>query len=115
MNESIIIDEPGAPKCSKCAALCCKLFNIGLTEEEKEMPLFKAVAINGELHAPCPFLSSNNACTIYANRPAVCRKYDCRTDERNLNAPNEPELKGEKTLLHHLPYWMLTGGKFYKI
>ena len=90
-EDFLFADEPTAPKCSKCAALCCKPWHISLTEEEKRKPLFKPfINVLGLIIKPCPFLTATNACSIYTDRPFGCRKYDCRVDKRNMNAPNEP-------------------------
>lgn len=38
--------------------------------------------LEGIRGAPCPFLGENNRCTIYNDRPLVCRTYTCVGDPR---------------------------------
>jgi Fe-S-cluster containining protein len=35
-------------------------------------------------HSPCPFLGTDNYCSIYSVRPQACREYP-HTDRKNIN------------------------------
>lgn len=50
----------GAYECTKCGA-CCVAPDIA--------------ALNKPLGLRCPHLGPDNLCTVYENRPAVCRSY----------------------------------------
>jgi Fe-S-cluster containining protein len=69
-----------------CKAVCCKL-NFALTPGEvkegkvkwdREFPYLIAHQENGY----CAHLDSGKGCEIHADRPALCRRFDCRTDGR---------------------------------
>jgi Fe-S-cluster containining protein len=38
--------------------------------------------LEGKVGDPCPFLGEDNSCTIYNDRPIVCRTYTCVDDPR---------------------------------
>jgi len=38
--------------------------------------------LEGTIGTPCPFLASDNKCSIYEDRPVVCRTYSCMDDPR---------------------------------
>lgn len=38
--------------------------------------------LEGEAGQPCPYLDNKNRCTIYNDRPVVCRSYTCVGDSR---------------------------------
>ncbi|MDQ4149141.1 MAG: YkgJ family cysteine cluster protein [Actinomycetota bacterium] len=89
------IDPPGpAPSvdinCEErlhlCKAACCKL-NFALTPAEvrsgkvkwdKQFPYLIAHSPNGY----CAHADEKLRCTIYEDRPSLCRRYDCRRDTR---------------------------------
>lgn len=45
--------------------------------------------------APCPFLSPDNSCTIYANRPKACREYP-HTDRKKMVQITELTLRNTR-------------------
>ena len=70
-----------------CHAVCCRL-RFALTLEEVESgplkwdlgrPYYNRHDSDGYCHACAP---GTHACTIYADRPAVCRTYSCAGDAR---------------------------------
>lgn len=42
----------------------------------------KVYYLEGTLGTACPFLASDNKCSIYDDRPIVCRTYSCMDDPR---------------------------------
>lgn len=69
-----------------CKAVCCKL-NFALTPGEvragkvkwdRKFPYLIAHGENGY----CAHLDTGSGCNIFEDRPALCRRFDCRTDER---------------------------------
>ena len=69
-----------------CKAVCCKL-NFALTPGEvrsgkiqwdRKFPYLIAHGDDGY----CAHLDQGQGCNIHADRPALCRRFDCRTDER---------------------------------
>ncbi|MGQ0678823.1 MAG: YkgJ family cysteine cluster protein [Actinomycetota bacterium] len=69
-----------------CKAVCCKL-NFALTPGEvkdrkvkwdEEFPYLIAHGANGY----CAHLNPEKGCEIFEDRPALCRRFDCRTDGR---------------------------------
>lgn len=87
-------EEPGAEavvdcesRLSLCQAVCCRL-NFALSVDEIEasqvrwdlgMPYFVRKRENG----CCTHLNAEHAgCTVYADRPRVCRRYSCAHDQR---------------------------------
>lgn len=69
-----------------CKAVCCKL-NFALTPSEvrsgkiewdQQYPYLIAHGENGY----CAHLTEGKGCNIYDDRPALCRRFDCRTDGR---------------------------------
>ena len=80
-------------ECVKCGS-CCKCFRIvlSLADVNKEprlqkvmIPIYKILGktrrymaekkLPFALPKPCPFLLSNNECSIYETRPQMCRDY----------------------------------------
>ena len=61
--------------CLSCG-LCCdgSLFWAVPVEKGEDVPV--PLDAEGRLRQPCPRF--NGACTIYADRPAACRTFDCR-------------------------------------
>ncbi len=75
--------SPG--KCKGCGK-CCNFFIIKhkLDKAGKEWITargFESKAGYIKFNIPCQFLTRNKECDIWANRPAVCRKYHCRNDK----------------------------------
>jgi Fe-S-cluster containining protein len=69
-----------------CKAVCCKL-NFALTPGEvrsgkvqwdRKLPYLIAHKENGY----CAHLDEGKGCDIFEDRPALCRRFDCRTDGR---------------------------------
>jgi Fe-S-cluster containining protein len=70
-----------------CKAVCCKLY-AALTAKEVESgkikwdlgnPYFNRHMSSGYC---CHFIPGIQGCSIYKNRPYICRKYDCSQDKR---------------------------------
>ncbi len=72
---------------SVCKAICCKL-NFALSIDEIETgsakwDLGRPYFIRQERNGACTHLKSNKqCCSIYSDRPKVCRKYSCAKDKR---------------------------------
>lgn len=70
-----------------CKAICCKL-NFPLSVEEIESgnvkwDLGQPYFIRHEENGYCSHLNTKNkCCSIYNNRPGICRKYSCANDKR---------------------------------
>lgn len=69
-----------------CKAVCCKL-NFALTPGEVRSGKVKWDQDFPHLiaHGPdgyCAHLDRSKGCNIFADRPALCRRFDCRTDGR---------------------------------
>ena len=70
-----------------CRAVCCRL-HFALTAEQVESGRIKwdlgePYYIRHESTGYCHHLDpSGKGCTVYENRPGVCRKYSCAQDER---------------------------------
>jgi Fe-S-cluster containining protein len=84
--------------CSKCSAICCQYVAIEIDKpttrgDFEDIRWYIAhqdiwVFVEGEewyvcIERPCKFLSKNNKCTMYENRPRICRKYNTVNCERN--------------------------------
>ena len=72
-----------------CKAVCCSL-SFALTAEEVESgeikwDLGEPYYIRQESTGCCTHLDPNKGCSIYENRPGVCRQYSCANDERIWN------------------------------
>lgn len=69
-----------------CKAVCCKL-NFALTPAEvrsgkvKWDPKLPYLVAHGE-DGYCAHLDRGKGCNIFEDRPALCRRFDCRTDGR---------------------------------
>lgn len=69
-----------------CKAVCCKLsFPLTINEVESGVlkwnlgkPYYNRRCTNGY----CYHIQIDNTCSIYQQRPSICRKYTCRNDER---------------------------------
>ena len=76
--------------CLKCAN-CCKTTSPGMKERDVErlakhlrmrpsqvIETYMFLDSDGDYvfkHAPCPFLGSDNYCSVYESRPTACREY----------------------------------------
>lgn len=70
-----------------CKAVCCKLdFALSTSEIEGgtiKWDLGRPYFIRHESDGHCAHIDrANGGCTVYANRPGVCRGYSCANDER---------------------------------
>lgn len=76
------------PPCSYCNAACCKQFG----NHEYAVALFPDEHYLGEIeisqdalggkalpyvNGKCIYLDNNDKCTIYLNRPQLCRNFNC--------------------------------------
>jgi Fe-S-cluster containining protein len=70
-----------------CGARCCSL-DVPITTQDLDEGIVRWDRANPYLLAQeadhhCTHLSRSGAgCTCYAHRPAICRSYDCRQDQR---------------------------------
>jgi Fe-S-cluster containining protein len=69
-----------------CKAVCCKL-NFALSAPEVEAGVVKwdlgaPYFIRHEASGSCTHLSGDHGCSVYADRPSICRRYSCANDER---------------------------------
>lgn len=85
----------------ECGSRCCRYITVVLPPPRRkwdfdEVSWFLAhestsVYVEGrrwhlEVHTPCKYLTSDNLCLTYENRPEVCREYDygsCEYPERS--------------------------------
>ena len=96
--------EPVPVNCNErlhiCEAICCKL-NFALSVEEIESgkvkwDLGKPYFIRHEKHGYCSHLNlTKNCCSVYNDRPSVCRKYSCAHDKRIWKDFEKMELNTE--------------------
>ena len=72
-------------KCSKCGGCCsCMLplkpeeirFMKNLIKEKNLKPHTQPVVVRA-IDLTCPFLTDDNKCSIYDNRPYICRIFKC--------------------------------------
>ena len=82
------MSKTSLPDCESCGAKCCKY--VAIFEADKEYwdkrirPEVSAKLGNTGLHAlvhNCPYLDENDRCSIYENRPRVCREFPKAFDE----------------------------------
>lgn len=73
--------------CLTCPSPCCTILAAGLTEEEARSGRYRVEGPdqhgNHYLARPygrCAYLTQDNSCSIYQDRPAVCRNYQCDGD-----------------------------------
>jgi Fe-S-cluster containining protein len=69
-----------------CKMVCCKLWFVlsvqDLTEGVVKWNCGMPYSIAQNEDGFCLHLDHSNGCTIYSNRPLVCRSYNCRNDRR---------------------------------
>lgn len=78
-------------KCSKCGSCCSNL--LPLTDQEisnlkqiikkRKLKPYSHLVFNG-YDMTCPFLNEKNQCSIYKDRPYICKIYKC--DKRKISA-----------------------------
>ena len=80
----------GGPPCLEllpiCEARCCS-FDVPLGTQDLDEGVLRwdegtPYLLAHDDAGRCAHLSADHACTVYAQRPAVCRAYDCREDRR---------------------------------
>lgn len=90
-------------KCSKCASCCGSL--LPLTEKDikrikyivkakKLKQCRPAVAAAMVIDLVCPFLTLDNKCSIYKDRPTICRLFKCDKECGKIDKNEQAELKG---------------------
>jgi len=73
--------------------MCCRKFAVLLTPEEARsgfyridwhgwIPGARAAMLAKKKNGDCWYLTEDGRCSIYENRPQVCREFDCEKDER---------------------------------
>lgn len=69
--------------CSGCGWCCQVLTRVKIdnleTAEEKEYAIARGIPLDGtkwfNVIEPCPLLTHSNKCTIYENRPKICKAF----------------------------------------
>lgn len=80
-----VVDQLGRRDCQTCVAPCCMILAAGLTEEEARSGRWDMeVDRNGHpflkrRYGRCVYLTPENDCSTYQDRPAVCVGYRCDT------------------------------------
>jgi Fe-S-cluster containining protein len=83
-----------------CKARCCRLhFTLSYQDLDEGVVRWdydRPYRIRRKADGACHHLAAGGGCQIYAQRPAVCRRFDCRRDpriwldyERRIPAPEE--------------------------
>jgi hypothetical protein len=97
-----------APPCEQCSGTCCKStskwqYAVNLTRGEAKKDIFKAhleklkdhriskytISVLPYKDGKCPLLGDDDKCTVYDDRPKVCRKYKC-TDRFAIYGDRSP-------------------------
>lgn len=84
-------------KCSKCGACCSNLLPLTKVEIKRLKRLVKRKNLKPHRHnvanaiydMTCPFLTSDHKCSIYDERPVICKIFLCSKQSMSIN-----ELKG---------------------
>lgn len=73
-------------KCKNCGG-CCENY-LPLDDNEIRLLKIKAKEMNyqplNKNPKSCPFLTPLNLCSIYTDRPEICKAYHCQVEERKL-------------------------------
>ena len=94
-------------ECSKCGECCSALLPLKRSEVVKLRRIIKernikphcvpkVVAVNPMFDLTCPFLTDNHECSIYDDRPYICRVFKCdkgkpsASDFANIEEPIIP-------------------------
>ena len=68
-------------ECSKCGQCCSAFLPLTRTEFKRLRKLAKKQGIyvheGADVDCTCPFLDGNNRCSIYEDRPMICRLFTC--------------------------------------
>lgn len=101
----------GSPPCDKCTGLCCTAkatwTSVPLTNQEAIRPRFapirqftfvrgsdRPIYVMNYVDGACQFLDRlTKRCTIYHERPQVCRDFDCRKDKTPAFIRRNPQMK----------------------
>ena len=110
LNGSVRFDDDCENTRPFCGAVCCRNTIVLLTEEEKEgkkydyvtptdgcncsscqtMRAKNAVALRRK-DTGCVYLDGVSKCSIYEDRPKMCRDYPCKSMWWQLSAPSRPK------------------------
>ncbi|HEX7901144.1 MAG TPA: YkgJ family cysteine cluster protein [Planctomycetota bacterium] len=65
-----------------CRAVCCRGMRAPLADEEIASGRYESEAVEGRIvlrqkDGGCVYLGEDDRCSIYADRPAACRRFDC--------------------------------------
>lgn len=87
-------------KCSKCGNCCSALLPLSQTEINRLKKIIKSRNIKEHkqpvivqaLDLTCPFLTDDNLCQIYADRPLICKAFKCdsKPTEEDFRMIKEP-------------------------
>ena len=87
-------------ECSKCGSCCSTLLPLKSSEIALLRRLIKQRHIKPHeqpkvfvgVDLTCPFLTDDNECSIYSDRPFICRVFKCDTpaSEEDIKLINEP-------------------------
>ena len=93
-------------ECSKCGQCCSTLLPLKSSEVEKLKNIIKTrnlkphgqprvLSVNPTFDLTCPFLTDDHKCSIYYDRPFICRIFKCDTrpsisDIAMIDEPMEP-------------------------
>jgi Fe-S-cluster containining protein len=84
--EGVAVTVPCAGKVHACKAACCHMvFSLSpqdLQEGGIRWDLYMPYQIARRPDGACVHLGDDMRCTIHDRRPAVCRAFDCRKDDR---------------------------------
>jgi Fe-S-cluster containining protein len=99
-KETPIKEVDCAARMHVCKAVCCKLdFALSTSEIEAgtvKWDLGRPYFIRHESDGLCTHVDrASGGCSVYANRPAVCRGYSCANDERIWKDFENMELNNE--------------------
>lgn len=72
-------------QCSKGCSACCYV-KVDASKEERER-LKKYPAIRSKDKPGCPFLGPDEACTVYKDRPLMCRVHNVISDPKLCSTP----------------------------
>ena len=90
-------DYTNKGKCSGCGRCCSNYLPLTTKEISYLRAYVKLNKIKPSYHLVdsftiCPFLDNSNKCTIYENRPSICKNYKCdyfkTKDFKNMNIDN---------------------------
>lgn len=71
-------------ECGKCCSNVLPLTEIEIKDMKKLAKKENKLLLDKNWYMRCPFLSYDNKCDIYKNRPRICMEYDCNKFESNV-------------------------------